>query len=136
MADLFDIVAQQAVTEFVPPSSTRQVHEITARAKPSGVVFTFRVSKGDYTPQVVGLVAHDLAQVFNKAADVPGVAFIQEGSDITAENTIARDYTIGVESTSGDSSTEIAVTLTTLETDAFAGRVEAARAKLDAIEAL
>lgn len=136
MAELYTILSQEAVTEFVPPSRTRERHEIWARAEPSGVVFTFRVVPADYAPAHVNLIAHDLAQTANALAARPGVVGVAMIQDINANNIVTTSWRVTVESASGDSSTDVPLTYSQgFGADGYR-KVAAARANLDAIEEL
>lgn len=136
MAELFTILSQEVVTEFVPPSRTREKHEVWARAEPSGVVFTFRVVPADYAPSHVSLIAHDLAQAMNRLADQPGVTGVVMQQDVNANNQVTLHVVVTVESTSGDSTTDVRLAYGESFDQRGYDKIAKARANLDAIEDL
>lgn len=136
MAADYTVLANQLVTEFLPPNKTRQVHEITAQADPSGIVFYLRFVDAAYTTAIIARDVGAVAGELNKNAKVPGVAGIRIEQDIDANGQIVEYGIVTVESTSGDSSTELRAIQTWIYASTFEAKVAAARDKLDAIEAL
>jgi hypothetical protein len=112
VAGNYQILAQQAVTEFIPPDKTRVLHEITAQAIPSGVVFPFRFKPVDYFPQGVDLTLHDVAQWLNKLAAHPGVVAVSLEHDVDGSNMIAVTWRVTVETPSGDSQDDVILSWT------------------------
>lgn len=136
MADLYDVIGQETVTEFVPPQTTRQKHQVTAVAKPSGVVFVTRVASADWNANNLGLILHDLAVYMNKLAARPGVVSVDEQQDVNANNQLTNSFLVTVESSSGDGSADVRLTYgEAFGSDGYA-KIQAARDKLDAIEEL
>jgi hypothetical protein len=137
MADNYDVVAITPVTEFIPPNKSRQVHEVTAMAQPSGVIFYLRFQDAAFNPSNVAVTTGAVANGLNIDSNVPGVIGISIEQDIDAGGNIVEYGVVTVQSTSGNSETEIRDKQGWLFTlDSFRARVAAARDKLDAIEEL
>jgi hypothetical protein len=136
VATLYSILGSVSTVELIGGSSTRPVRLITARAEPSGVVFTFRVAPADFVASHVALIAHDIAQRLNIDAAVPGVVDLTVYLDVNQQGQYVYKATATVESSSGDSSADVAVPYNSLWDDRFDTLIERERANLDAIEAL
>ncbi len=136
MAELYAIIGSVSTIELIGSGSTRPIRLVTARAEPSGFVYTFRVVKGDFQPSHVNLIAHDIAQALNKDADVPGVVDVSIYQDVDNAGQYVSKATVTVESTSGDSEEDVSMPYGSLFGADFAKRVGAARKNLDEIEEL
>lgn len=136
MAEDYTIVATNVVTEFLPPNRQRNVHEVTAQAEPSGVIFYLRFQREAFTPANVARTVQQVAAGLNRDAEVPGVVGIRIEQDLDANGQIIEYGIVTIESSSGDSTTERRGVQTWLYLTTFDDVVAAERAKLDAIEAL
>lgn len=136
MGDGFTILGTVPTIELVGQNSTRPVRQITARADPSGVSFSFVVVPGDYQPSHVNLIAHDIAAALNKDALVPGVVDINVYQDVNSGGQFVNKAAVTVESTSGNSTVEIQIPYGSIFGASFAKQVAAARATMDEIEGL
>lgn len=136
MATEYEMIGANATVEVVGGGATRNVRQITARAQPSGVVFTIVVDAADYTPARLRLVLPTIAQALNEAADVDGVVDISVYQDVNAAGQFVNKVTATVESESGNSSEEIHPAYGMIFDTRFADAVAKARANMDAIEAL
>lgn len=136
MAELFDILGTVSTVELAGAAGTRPVRQITARAKPSGAVFSFIVVPADYQASHVNLIAHDIAARLNLDSDVPGVTDLNVYLDVNSAGQFVYKADVTIESTSGNSSATFTIAYATLWTDGFAQYVEKARANMDEIEGL
>lgn len=137
MADNYTVMAVTPVTEFIPPNKSRQVHEVTAQAQPSGVIFFLRYVDAAFNKANVAATVGAVAGALNTDSNVPGVAGITIEQDVAQDGNIVEYGVVTVESTSGNSSTDLRDVQTWLFSLApFRTKVAAARDKLDAIEAL
>lgn len=136
MADLYDILSQQAITEFLPPDKSRVLHEIVAQAKPSGIVFPFRFKPIDYFPKGVDLTLHDVAQWLNKLGEHPGVVAVSMEHDIDGANMFVVTWRVTVETPSGDSSDDVILSWGDAQGVNGYPKLDRAIANLEAIEAL
>jgi hypothetical protein len=136
MAEPYSILSTVPDVELIPPNQTRSVRVVTAQAEPSGVTFSFSVVAADFAPSHINLIAHDIATAVNKAAEIPGVASIDQTEAINADLNRFPAWNVTVESTSGNATDEISVPYGALFDERFAQRVEKARANLDSIEQL
>jgi hypothetical protein len=136
MAANYRILSQMPVVEIIPPNRTRAVTEITAEAVPSGVIFYFRLVPVAYNATNIKTIAANVAEGLNKDSSVPGVVGISIELDVGANNQLVEYGVVTVESSSGNSQSEIRAVQTWLFNDQFDNKVAAARKKLDDIEAL
>lgn len=136
MAATYDILSQMPVLEFMPPNRTRTMTEITAQAQPSGVVFYFRVTPSSYNAANIKMVCASVAGALNKDSNVPGVIGLRIEQDVGQDGQLVEYGIATVESSTGNSQTEIRKVQTWLFLDTFDNQVAAARKKLDDIEGL
>lgn len=136
MADLFDIISSEPTVEVIPPNKVRPLRLITARSKPSGVVYFFAVRPPDFVASHVNLIAHDIAQALNKLADKPGVIDITMEQSVNPTDTVGQKVIVTVESTSGDSSGDVTLTWSEMFGADGYKKVATTRTQLDAIEGL
>jgi hypothetical protein len=111
-------------------------YQVTAKAKPSGVVFYFRVTPANHTPAHVDASAKSIAQRLNAEVALPEVLGIRVEQDIDASNQVTQSVVGTIQSTSGDSTTEITEPWGSIFNSDFRDAAEAARDALDAVEAL
>jgi hypothetical protein len=136
MADLFDIVSQQTVEEYLPGGKVRERREVWAVAKPSGIAFPFRVVPADYSAQHVNLIAHDIAEYLNKLANVPGVVAVTVEQGVTGSNQIDTTVLVTVESSSGDGTNDVRLSWGEMFGLNGYPKLTKAIAQLDAVEGL
>lgn len=136
MADLYSVLSVIPETELIPPNRIRTVHEMTLRAKPSGVIFYYRAAPVDFNPAHLELILPEIAEVVNRAAAVPGVESLSVEQDLTPENFLDNKWLAVVASSSGDSLAEVRAPYGAIFDQTFAKKVAAARANLDALEKL
>lgn len=143
MATSYSGITSQPVTVILPSGAAATWDEYTATAQPSGVVFRFRLSPVIDTPDFVNLEATNWADQFNTKSNDPGVQSISTYQTIDAQNQIEDRLTVIVQSDSGNSTTvldrpqgELQPGLPPGTLTTFDDAVEAAREKLNAIEAL
>lgn len=136
MAELYTILSTEPTVEVIPPNKVRPLRLVTARSKPSGIVYFFAVRPPDFVASHVNLIAHDIALYMEKLADRPGVIDVTVEQSVNPTDTLSQKVVVTVESTSGDSSGD--VTLTWGEAFGADGykKVAALRAELDKIEGL
>lgn len=134
MADLYDIIAQYSVVEFLPPNRTHKLQEVVARSKPSNVVFYARLEPTDKLPLAVKAACNQIATALNADADYPGVSSITINQEVDANNQV--DYTIDVEvvSSSGNSFQTLTLPWNDVWPPGMEKPVANAVAQLDAIE--
>lgn len=133
----YTVVANEQVTEYLAPTKSRSVHQITAQADPSGVIFYARFVQEAYTTANIKRTLDGIADYLNDIANDAGVAGIAIEQDVDANGQVAEYAVVTVESRSGNSTEEIRGKQEWLFTrDTFNAKVAAARAKLDEIEAL
>jgi hypothetical protein len=136
MAENYKILSVTPDVQLVPPNRTQPVRVIAAQADPSDVEFFFVVVKGDFNSTSIGLIAHSIASALNRDALLPGVEEITISEAVNASLGRYPTATVLVSSTSGQSEDEIVVRWGVILDGSLAPKVEAARAKLDDIEAL
>jgi len=136
MADTYEYLGAVETSELVGSSMVRPAREVTARAVPSGYVFSTIVAPADFNANNLGLILAGIAAAVNKAAKVPGVVDLNVYSDVTGGGQFTRKLSVGVESTTGNSSETIDVPYGALFDARFAAAVKKARDNMDEIEAL
>lgn len=107
MAELYDVIASQTVTEFVPPNGTRQRQEVTVTAKPSGVTFPVRIALSDMDAKTLPMILGPLAAAFNDLRDEPGVSDVQVQQDVNNNGVIVTHIIVTVESADGNLSQDV-----------------------------
>lgn len=107
MADLYDIISQETVEEYLPGGKVRERREVWAVAKPSGIAFPFRVVPADYSAQHVNLIAHDIAEYLNKLAEHVGVVAVAVEQGVTGSDQIDTTVLVTVQSSSGDGTADV-----------------------------
>lgn len=136
MADNYDILGQELVVENATPTRTVNRYQVTARAKPSGVVFYFRVTPANHTPAHVDASAKSIASALNREVALPEVLGLRVEQDIDASNQVVQSVVGTIQSASGASTTEITEPWGSIFDARFREAAEAASARLDDIEAL
>lgn len=143
MADNYDVLASTFVDELVAPNLTLQAQEVTARAKPSGVIFPVRVPivdpllfSGDALAELVREQVDSVATIVNDYAQAPGFVGMQVFQDVTVANQLQDKEVVTVSSTSGRSTTTIERNFLGQDPQEFAAMVAEARHGLDLIEGL
>lgn len=136
MAALYDILGTEESVERIGPTRVRDIHIITAVAKPSGVVYWFSREQAGMAPADVALTAHDLAVAMNTLADKPGVVGIRWEQNTSAYDLFTTTVVVTVESASGNSSADVRLAYGDAQGPAGYKKVAAQRAALDALEAL
>jgi len=140
MAAAYEFIGAEQVVELVPPASTQQVQQVTARATESGIVFLASFGPDYYarTADVAEYLAQ-LANGFDQFANVPGVVSIGTIQTINPANQLVNMIDVTVRSTSGKSTTTFEWSYPTVDFFApvysrFVAEVDRQIAVLDAVE--
>lgn len=136
MALSFHIVSQHQDTELVGGSVIRDVMTVGATTIPHGVYFEVRVPMKNYGTQAVTIACEGRAEVIEAIMAVEGVIAVSYSQDVNAAGQLHDDYAVIVESTSGQSSTEVHPSTGFLDAGIIQAQVAAAVANLDAVEGL
>lgn len=140
MANLYDFISSQQITVFIPPNSSENMQQVTARAIESGVSFLAQFPMNVYnTPGATTPFLDELANGFNSYAKVPGVEAIAAVQEIDANNQLADKIDVTVASTSGKSTTVVrtdypSTDFQSVTLERFVSLVDATRAHLDSVE--
>lgn len=134
MAALYDILGQYTVVEFKPPNKETKMHEVVARAKPSGIVFYVRLVPTATLPAAVSAACNQVAKAVNADANLPGVTGIAINQILDQNNQVDYTLDVTVESSSGNSEMTITRPWNDVWPPGLAKPVAAAVAQLDAIE--
>lgn len=136
MADNYDPLSSLTITEIISPTETAEREQITARAKPSGVVFSIRVPPILYDPVAVNDLLTAQADLFNRILAHGHVAGLSEIQDIGVSNEIVDHWLITVVSSNGEFSQQLDIPLPYAGEPQLFAQIDAAAANLDAIAGL
>jgi len=136
MADSFDYLGATGSEEIIGGGKTQPIRIVSARAQPSGVMFTLPVALADFEPGPLGIILGTVADALNKDADEPGVDDINVYQDVSPSGQFVNKVAVTVVSTSGNSDETIQVPYGAIFDHRFADAVKAARANMDALEGL
>jgi hypothetical protein len=136
MAEAFQVLGIVPTVELVGQSSTRNVKLITARAEPSGAVFTWVQDPRDFTPANVELIGSGIAEAINAWANLPGVVDVTMYQDVAQSGQLVTYVAATVESASGNSTEDVRLATPAGLAAPFKALVAKTRAHLDAIEAV
>lgn len=139
----YQFLGGEATIQVLSPDIVRDAQRVTARASRSQVVFSllFAPYPTDptgtviWTPELIAGQLDEWSSNWDANAAVPGVLGIGLTQDVDALGTLRDVALVVVGSTSGNSSTQLALYPFDFLPANFAGRVEATRAQLDATEA-
>lgn len=134
MAETFDVVAQRPGTEFLGGTETRDVMFIGIVTKPDGIYLEFAVPVSLY-PAAVNAAALGWANIFETLAGLPHVAGVEWGQRVV-NGQLQPQATITVASSSGDSTGQLTVLISSLGPKLDQAAIDKLHAQLDATEAL
>jgi hypothetical protein len=81
VAETFEIVGQRLTADIVGGHDLIDVWEVSAKSRPTGVYFTFRVGLDEHRPEIVDARAAQIARELERVAahqHVSEVAYVQE----------------------------------------------------------
>jgi len=131
----YEILASESVEEPVGPTGTREMLQITARAKQSGVAYIVRLPPIISDPESVAVILSAWADEVNDIAAQPGVVSVSWVQDINAQDMYEDKITLVIDSSSG----RMQITRDDIPLEWYPARMKEeiakTRAELDAIEA-
>lgn len=135
MASNFEILASARVSEYVSPTVSQDVLEVTARALPSGIVFYVRFPPVIDDPVNIAEITGTWAGWLNELNATPGVVSVSWIQDIDASDQIRDRLSVTIDSTDGRmqfTRDDIPLSDSVAQWQAAVAKT---RAQLDAIEA-
>jgi hypothetical protein len=136
VADNYDPLSSQSVVELISPTETAEREQVTARAKPSGVVYSVRFPPALFTPEAVNDLLSVQADFYNRLAAHPYVVGIAELQDIGVNNEIVDKLLVTISSTNGEFTTQRDDLPWTLGEPQLYAAIDEVHEQLDAIAGL
>lgn len=116
--------------------STVDAATISATDGIYGIAFEFTLPKKDWRAQIINVSASNYASYIQQIAQHDHVSAIWYALEVNAQGLLVDTITVLVDSDSGNSSTEVTIPFSMLNTPGSFGRIDAANNQLDAIEAI
>jgi hypothetical protein len=139
----YELLSMEPTIQVLSPEIVLDAKRITARALPSGIVFSVfytapPVTAPDRIEPDAARIARALAywsDIWNANADVPGVLSIGMSQEVDAAGQLKDQVLVFVASTSGRSTDLVTLGPRNFMQPLFGEAVAASRARMDAIEA-
>src|SRR5438876_227842 len=104
MAANYTYISGEPVIVLIPPASSQEMQQVTARANVSGIVFLAEFAQGQLdTPGDVADYLNSLALQFDQYAGTAGVVGLSTVQEMDANNQLVNEINVTVSSTSGRS---------------------------------
>jgi hypothetical protein len=136
VAGNYDILSMQRVVQLVGGTDVVDAEQVMVQTIPSGVVFPLLFAPNEATPTFIAPLAEKYAAELEIAMAAPSVGAIQVVQDTNAANQLIDTLELTAISTSGRSSKVLNEPYVFLDAKSIIQVCDAARAQLDAIEAL
>ncbi len=101
MADNYNVLSALTTTELVGTTQTQDVELYTMQAQPSGVVFYVRLPNSELDAFLLDPIAANLADLYNRIAQIPHVVAVSMYEDITPSNQITDRLVLTITSSNG-----------------------------------
>ena len=101
-----------------------------------GIAFQFTLPKTDWRAEIINVSASNYASYIQQIGGHDHVSAIWYAQDVNAQGLLVDTLTVLVDSDSGNSTTEVTIPFTMLNTPAAFQRIDDANNRLDAIEAI
>lgn len=101
-----------------------------------GIAFQFTLPKTDWRAEIINVSASNYASYIQQIGAHDHVTAAWYAQDVNAQGLLVDTLTVLVESDSGESSTEVSIPFSMLNTPAAFRRIDDANNRLDAIEAI
>lgn len=130
MAEQYDVISTELVLEALAPTLTREMVQVTARAKPSGVVYYARLHPDAIEHLQDVVILRDRAIYMNIVSGWPDVAEVAMFTDLTAANEFVDMLTVTVQGVTDAVTWPLPPIQFPTNINALKTRVEAAAAEL------